>query len=423
MKGKSMSEYDPESDFRIDWDENAEGGVVIAKYIGSKKEVRIPPNIQNFPVTGIGDDAFADNKNITDITIPNGVTSIGFFAFSDCTCLNSITIPNSVAKIGYAVFEDCTSLTAINVDSDNTAYSSDNGVLFNKTKTSLIKYPAGKTGSSFDIPNGVTSIEEHSFYCCASLTCITIPDSVNCIGERAFSGCAGLAGVTIPGGVTSIGSTAFSGCFNLTAINVAADNNAYTAVDDVLYNKDKTSLHTYPAGKTSSTFIIPDSVTTIGEHAFYYCACLTDIAIPKGVTSIGEWAFSGCAGLTSIDLPDCIIGIGNGVFADCINLTSVNIPNSVTGIGFLAFANCSSLTGITIPDSVTSIKFHAFDRCANLTSVTFQGTISSDNFDKTAFSNTQSEIKSNDLPEKYFSDSGGTGTYIRFPEGKIWRKQ
>ena len=91
---KPSQQYDPESDFSIDWDENAKDSVVIAKYIGSKQEVRIPPSIQNFPVTGIGDEAFVDNKNITSVTIPKGVTSIGFFAFWGCASLNCITIPN-----------------------------------------------------------------------------------------------------------------------------------------------------------------------------------------------------------------------------------------------------------------------------------------------------------------------------------------
>jgi len=102
-------QYDPESDFQIDWDDNVEGGVIITKYIGSKKEVIIPPKIQNNPVTSIGYYVFKDNRNITKVTIPNGVTNIGWSAFENCTSLTSVPIPNSVSA-----FQGCTSLTSVN---------------------------------------------------------------------------------------------------------------------------------------------------------------------------------------------------------------------------------------------------------------------------------------------------------------------
>jgi hypothetical protein len=106
-------QYDPESDFRIDWDTNAKDSVIITQYLGSKKEVRIPPSIQNFSVTEIGDEVFADNNNITGVTIPDGVTRIGIFTFEGCSSLTSITIGNSVESIGYWAFANCTSLTSV----------------------------------------------------------------------------------------------------------------------------------------------------------------------------------------------------------------------------------------------------------------------------------------------------------------------
>jgi len=197
-------QYDSEKDFQIDWDPNVKGGVIITKYIGSKKEVRIPPTIQNFQVTGIGEEAFSYNENITrviipnsviiiggniensgaflsctsltSITIPNSVTGIGELAFTACTSLTSITIPKSVTSIGLAAFIMGTSLTAINVDAGNTAYSSQDGVLYNKNKTDLITYPAGKTGTTFIIPNSVTNIGYNAFAHCNKLNRVTIPD-------------------------------------------------------------------------------------------------------------------------------------------------------------------------------------------------------------------------------------------------------
>ncbi len=141
-----------------------------------------------YPVTSIGESAFDYCSGLTSVTIPNSVTSIGTFAFSGCSGLTSVTIPNSVTSIGESAFDYCSDLTEINVDENNTAYSSIDGVLFNKSQTELVCYLGGKQGA------------------------YTIPNSVTSIGGSAFSGCKGLTSVTIPNSVTSIGGSAFSGC-------------------------------------------------------------------------------------------------------------------------------------------------------------------------------------------------------------------
>ncbi len=170
-------------------------------------------------VTSIGEDAFSNCTGLTSITIPNSVTSIGECAFSSCTGLTSITIGDSVTSIGEDAFYDCTGLTNINVDADNPNYCSENGVLYNKAKTTLIRYPGGKTGS-FTIPNSVTSIGNSAFDGCTGLTSVTIPDSVTSIGDYAFPGCTGLTSITIPNSVTSIGECAFSECTGLKSITI-----------------------------------------------------------------------------------------------------------------------------------------------------------------------------------------------------------
>ena len=274
-------------------------------------------------VTSIGDLAFNNCSSLTSITIPDSVTSIGGHAFCGCSSLTSITIPNSVTSIGEQVFDGCKKLTQINVDKANTTYSSVNGVLFNKDKTELIRYPEGKADTSYSIPNSVTYIVYMAFYGCSSLTSITIPDSV-----------------------TSIGGHVFDHCEKLTQINVDTANTVYSRENGVLFNKGKTELIRYPEGKADTSYAIPDSVTSIGNYAFSYCSKLTSITIPDSVTSIDDWAFFYCSSLTSITIPDSVTSIDWGTFSDCSSLTSITIPDGVTSIGNYAFSDCSSLKDV-----------------------------------------------------------------------------
>jgi PKD repeat protein len=160
-------------------------------------------------VTSIGDSAFYVCASLTSVTIPNSVTSIGASAFYACHSLTSVAIPNSVTSIGYSAFANCTRLSAITVDALSSAYSSMDGVLFNKSQTTLIQYPRGKAGSDYTIFNSVTSIGARAFNGCHNLTSVTIPNSVTNIGNGAFFGCT-VTGVYFQGNAPSLGSSVFA---------------------------------------------------------------------------------------------------------------------------------------------------------------------------------------------------------------------
>ena len=200
-----------------------------------------------------------------------------------------------------------------------------------------------------------------------------IPNSVTSIGDSAFYGCSGLTELTLPSSVTSIGVAAFSSS-GLEKITVESGNSRYDSRDNC-NSIIETKTNTLIAGCKNS--IIPNSVTSIGDYAFYGCTGLTELTLPNSVTSIGTGAFAYCRGLTKLTLPNSVTSIGTGAFAYCRGLTKLTLPNSVTSIGTGAFAYCSGLTELILPNSVTSIGQSAFYGCSGLTELILPSSVTS----------------------------------------------
>jgi len=278
-------------------------------------------------VTSIGNYAFYSCRNLTSVTLGDSVTSIGNRAFVDCANLTSLTLGGSVTSIGNRAFYSCDRLTGIWVDEANQYYSSDaSGVLFDKEKTTLIQCPCGYSGA-YTIPDSVKIIGNDAFVYCNSLTNITIPNSVTGIGYCAFRYCDSLTNVTIPSSVIYIGNYAFEFCSNLTGIWVDGANQYYSSdANGVLFDKEKTTLIQYPCAY-SGAYTILNSVTSIGNRAFYSCNSLTSVTIGDSVTSIGVEAFHSCDSLTSVAIPDSVTSIGRDAFRYCSGLTGVKVLN------------------------------------------------------------------------------------------------
>jgi hypothetical protein len=272
---------------------NAGGSSVsITKYSGPGGAVTIPTNINNLPVTAIGNYAFDGCTNLVGVTIPDSVTSIGNYAFSGCG-LTSVNLPGSVTSLGLIPFSDCPVLTAITVDPQNPSYRSVNGVLFDAAQATLVEYPNGASGS-YTIPSSVTSIGDRAFQGATSLTNVTIPNNVTSIAEMAFFG-SGLTSMNIASNVTSLGQAVFDDCGNLNSVTISG------------------------------------SVSSIAFSTFFNCSNLTSVILGNGITSIGQDAFFQCTGLTTIILPSSITNI-QLAFTLCTNLTSAlftgNAPSS-----------------------------------------------------------------------------------------------
>ena len=321
-------------------------------------------------------------QNIESYIIPDSVTSIGNGAFSGCSFLSSIVIPDSVTSIGDGAFSGCSSLSSIVIPKSVTSIG--DSAFFGCSSLSNIV-----------IPNSVTSIGDSAFSNCSSLSSIVIPESVTSIGDRAFSGCRSLSSIVIPNSVTSIGEWAFSDCSSLKYISIpksviCLNGNPFVNwngkleclspnfiyEDDVLFNKNKSKIISFRIQNIKS-YIIPDSVTSIGNGAFSGCSSLSSIVIPDSVTSIGEWAFSDCSSLFNIVIPKSVTSIGDCAFIGCSSLSSIVIPNSVTSIGDSAFLGCSSLSNIVIPNSVTSIGDWAYGGCSSLSSIVIPESVTS----------------------------------------------
>ncbi len=253
-------------------------------------------------VTKINSLAFSYCSSLTSVTIENGVERIEACAFQYCTSLTSFYVPSSVTSIGVNAFDGCTKLASFSVSSSNPNYSSDNyGVLYNKDKTMLVRYPAGNSRTSFTIPSTVNSTYDSSFRRSLNLKSITIPNSVTSIGSSTFSDCTNITTVTIGTGIKKIGDFGFDSCENISSVYYQGNINGWVEIDFGGSNGNPLSYgaNLYINNSVVTTANIT-TATKIGRNAFYRYTKLTSVSIPSSVSNIGSYAFGYCSSLTSV---------------------------------------------------------------------------------------------------------------------------
>ena len=250
--------------------------------------------------------------------------------------------------------------TEITEDELKEAFIDERGVKYSKDGRKLLKVP-GKLSLAYSVKEGTRIICDSAFFFCGSLFEIVIPSSVTSIGDWAFSFCSSLIYISIPKSVIYLNGNPFAEWNG--KLECLSPNYIYE--DDILFNKDKSRIISF-RNQNIESYVIPSSVTSIGDRAFYGCSSLSEIVIPSCVTSIGKGAFRGCYSLSEIVIPSSVTSIGDWAFSFCDSLSEIVIPSSVTSIGDSAFSGCRSLSEIVIPSSVTSIGDRAFSRCFSL---------------------------------------------------------
>ncbi len=245
-------------------------------------------------ITEIGSYVFSGVDSLKSVSLPESLEKIGDMAFYQ-SGIEYIYIPKNVSELGNMSFSDCGSLLKIEASVNNISFSSANGVLYNKDKTTLLIYPSGANGT-LKIPQNTKNIGKCAFYKCKNITYIDFSQNMEIIDDEAFSG-SGIVNLTVPENVTFIGNKAFENCTSLEEVKILCKNGS------------------------------------IGDFAFYYCNNLKKLQISSGITSVGQYAFYDCDGLASVKIPESVKTIGERAFSNCNNLLTVVISAFDAEIG------------------------------------------------------------------------------------------
>lgn len=244
-----------------------------------------------------------------------------------------------------------------------------NNTIYTVTRISTGAFYGCENVTSITISNSVREVFFQAFSGCTSITSLEFPNSVQSIAPNAFGNCSSLKSLSFPASMSNIGTCAFYGCISLESISIPSDNQYYTVVDNVLYNKGITSLIKYPSARLCNNYIIPNTVTIIEPYAFNYCNSLTNITIPDNVIEIGQYAFSDTRNLEFVHIGSRVSQIGTHAFSKSEDLKSVIVECKVKSIGSYCFSDCFSLDNVIMGFSVVEIGEYAFKNCTKLLTI------------------------------------------------------
>ena len=307
-------------DGRFEYVEDTEnGGYMIYDYLLNEDAVEIPAEINGKPVTSIDQYSFYQ-KTMTSVTIPDTVKKIGESAFYECKNLKNVHIPDSVTDLEPYSFGDCYALASFNIP---------------KGITEIPAYAFEWANiTSLDIPDNITKIGEGAFGFCENVTSLTIPDSVTEIGEKAFQSCKGLKSFEVPKNVTKLSGNAFMSS-GITTLTVSPENPVYDSRDNcnavIETDTDKLIIGIYGTK-------IPETIRTIGSHAFESSHELSTLEIPVGVTTIEDYAFDECGSLANLTIPKTVKSIGKNLC--CQTRWNSDLGHSVTSVSECLTINC-----------------------------------------------------------------------------------
>ena len=328
--------------------------VSVTSCITTATNISIMGKIDGYEIVSIGDTAFAGCEKLQSVTIPESISEIGEGAFQQCTSLKSVKLPNSLEVVPAGIFVSCTALESVTLGK-------------NVTEIGDMAFGYCTTLKEINIPDTVTTIGDQVFCYATSLESIEIPDSVTSLGQLTFQYCSSLTEFEIPKTLEDLGYMTFLGCQNLKNITVEDGNPTYIEENNIIYNKDKSSLYLYLPSKGNASFEIPESVTTIGDAAFFGASNLNSVILNNNLEYIGTGAFDYCTLLSSISIPESVTFIGDNAFSDCSVLSNVTFQNEesdVNGknltIGSYAFYCCNKLLDVTVPKRTSQIGEYAF---------------------------------------------------------------
>ena len=302
----------------------------------------------------IGDYAFSGCKGLKTVEMKNNVTTVGSYAFQNCTGLENVTFSESLGTMGEYTFSGCTALVEVNLPGS-----------LKTVPTYAFQNCSGL--QKLTVGEGTTEISQSAFEKCTGLTSLSLPESLTTIQHYAFRGCTALETLTLPDSIQNLGYQVFANCTSLSSANYPA---GLTTMLSHYFSYSDHYSSIFSGCTKLKTLEIPEGVTALPAHALRDCTSLEEVILPGSLESIGDYAFYGCKGLKTVEMKNKVTTVGAYAFQNCTGLKTVTCSDTLATMGEYAFSGCTALTEISLPGSLATIPNYAFQKCTGLRKLT-----------------------------------------------------